>query len=263
MVRQKRRGRKVTKAAIIEPIQICTLDYDAQSLTYFLQRKAIKTLSLRVKRDGEVYISAPVHLSKKDIETFIKGHWQRVWEMKRWQQAKLEREESCTYDEQSILWFWGEPLRLQVVFVESRRQEGVRWDNECLCLYICRGNNTISYRRKLWERYKLEWGKLLLEDALKRTYERFKAYKIPYPTLYLRRMKTRWGSCTPARRKITLSTRLLDFPPAMAEYVLVHELIHFMVPNHSAAFYRIMYEVEPRWQSLREELRTWERKALS
>ena len=47
----------------------------------------------------------------------------------------------------------------------------------------------------------------------------------------------RWGSCTPADRTIRLSHRLRDLPDWVVDYVLVHELAHLLVPDHSAEFW--------------------------
>jgi predicted metal-dependent hydrolase len=50
----------------------------------------------------------------------------------------------------------------------------------------------------------------------------------------------RWGSCTPADRTIRLSHRLRELPEWVADYVLVHELAHLLVPDHSAAFWDLV-----------------------
>jgi hypothetical protein len=50
----------------------------------------------------------------------------------------------------------------------------------------------------------------------------------------------RWGSCTPATGEIRVSTRLVGLPPWVLDYVLVHELAHLVVPDHSPAFRAIV-----------------------
>ncbi len=51
---------------------------------------------------------------------------------------------------------------------------------------------------------------------------------------------TRWGSCTPARRSIRLSSRLRGMPPWVVDYVLLHELAHLVVPDHGARFWQLL-----------------------
>jgi hypothetical protein len=53
-------------------------------------------------------------------------------------------------------------------------------------------------------------------------------------------MQTRWGSCTPATGSVRLSTRLAAFPDWVVDYVLVHELAHLAVADHSAAFWQLV-----------------------
>jgi predicted metal-dependent hydrolase len=53
-------------------------------------------------------------------------------------------------------------------------------------------------------------------------------------------MSTRWGSCTPATRSIRISNRLAPFPSWVLDYVIVHELAHLSVPDHSRAFWTLV-----------------------
>ncbi len=70
-----------------------------------------------------------------------------------------------------------------------------------------------------------------------------------------RRSKTRWGSCNVKTRHINFSAYLLLLPDWCIEHVVVHELAHLIVPNHSADFYREMDRYFPRWKEAREETR--------
>ena len=78
------------------------------------------------------------------------------------------------------------------------------------------------------------------------------------PEIRFRRMKSRWGSCTPKQRLLTFNTRLAYVPEQCVEYVVVHEFCHFLYPNHSAAFYASVASFLPSWRSSREELRKYE-----
>lgn len=75
------------------------------------------------------------------------------------------------------------------------------------------------------------------------------------PTLCVRDMKTRWGVCAPARRRITLNLRLALYPPEVITYVIVHEYAHFIHLNHSKAFWQVVEQHIPNWRELRRALR--------
>lgn len=50
----------------------------------------------------------------------------------------------------------------------------------------------------------------------------------------------RWGSCTPTDRTIRISSRMQDMPAWVLDYVLLHELAHLVVPQHSARFWALV-----------------------
>ncbi|MBR4992409.1 MAG: M48 family metallopeptidase [Clostridia bacterium] len=59
--------------------------------------------------------------------------------------------------------------------------------------------------------------------------------------------RTRFGSCSPKNR-LSFSFRLMDYPMAAIEYVVVHELAHIRHKNHGAGFHREIQQVLPDWQ---------------
>lgn len=74
------------------------------------------------------------------------------------------------------------------------------------------------------------------------------------PTLSLRRMTSRWGTCNAVKRHVTLSLELGRRDPELLEYVIVHELAHLFEPNHSQRFYAVMDKYLPEWQEKRRQL---------
>ncbi|MDZ7857733.1 M48 family metallopeptidase [Sphaerotilus sp.] len=70
----------------------------------------------------------------------------------------------------------------------------------------------------------------------------------------IKRMKTKWGSCTPASGRIWLNLDLARQRPACIEYVVVHELAHLIVRRHDAQLRALMDRVLPGWAALRAEL---------
>lgn len=75
------------------------------------------------------------------------------------------------------------------------------------------------------------------------------------PVIKVRDMRTRWGSCHPARRQITLAARLALQPPEAVEYVVVHEYCHFVHPDHQAGFWALVASILPDYKARRALLR--------
>ena len=71
---------------------------------------------------------------------------------------------------------------------------------------------------------------------------------------HVQRMKTRWGSCNHRAGTIRLNTELAKKPKDLLEYVVVHELVHLIEPNHSDRFIELLQLHYPAWREARAEL---------
>lgn len=94
-----------------------------------------------------------------------------------------------------------------------------------------------------------------LLEAVDRVYPLFENYGIEKPELKIRTMKSRWGSCAFSRGKITLNRLLVLLPRECIDYVAAHELAHFIHPNHSREFYKLLNQVMPGYQVVRQYLK--------
>jgi predicted metal-dependent hydrolase len=72
--------------------------------------------------------------------------------------------------------------------------------------------------------------------------------------VFVQRMKTQWGSCTPESGYIRLNTDLAKKPPECLEYIVVHELVHLLEPTHGTRFTDLMDLYLPRWPEVRRQL---------
>lgn len=77
---------------------------------------------------------------------------------------------------------------------------------------------------------------------------------LEYRKLGIRSQRSRWGSCS-AQGDITLNCQLLFLPPRLARHVMLHELCHTQVLNHSPRFWRTVARFEPELEELRRDMR--------
>ncbi|MGD9559514.1 MAG: M48 family metallopeptidase [Oscillospiraceae bacterium] len=75
------------------------------------------------------------------------------------------------------------------------------------------------------------------------------------PTLRVRDMTSRWGSCNRKTRTITLNMRLAEKQRPAIEYVVLHEYVHFLHPDHQAGFHSTMARLMPDYKARRKLLR--------
>jgi len=69
------------------------------------------------------------------------------------------------------------------------------------------------------------------------------------------KMKNKWSSCS-TRGNITLNSELTKIPKELAEYAILHELIHLIVPNHGKTFKALLSAHMPNWEELHNKLRS-------
>jgi predicted metal-dependent hydrolase len=74
------------------------------------------------------------------------------------------------------------------------------------------------------------------------------------PQIHIREMRTKWASVSTVGR-LTLNAELLDLPKDLGEFVIVHELVHLLAPNHGKVFKSFMRAYLPDWEAREQRLR--------
>ena len=72
--------------------------------------------------------------------------------------------------------------------------------------------------------------------------------------IFVQKMKTKWGGCSPDTSSIRLNTDLAKKPPECLEYIVVHEMAHLLEPTHNSHFIALMDQFMPKWRFYKEEL---------
>ena len=94
----------------------------------------------------------------------------------------------------------------------------------------------------------------LYKSHLDKIYNEFEE-NIPYPKLKIRNMKTRWGVNNKRDNSVTLNTKLITFDLTKLDYVIVHELSHFIHFNHSKEFWNVVEKYYPNYKRIRKEMK--------
>lgn len=83
-------------------------------------------------------------------------------------------------------------------------------------------------------------------------------YQLPIRKIFIKDLKSRWGSCS-ERGNLNFNYRLVLLPPEIADYIIVHELCHLREFNHAPNFWAAVAETLPHHKTLRQHLRTLEK----
>jgi predicted metal-dependent hydrolase len=80
---------------------------------------------------------------------------------------------------------------------------------------------------------------------------------VKVPQIHVRKMTSKWASISTSGR-LTLNAELLNLPKSSGEFVIVHEIVHMLAPNHGRVFKSFMYAYMPDWQEREQKLRSYE-----
>ena len=221
-------------------------------LEYHLTRKPVKNINLRIKSDGQIHVSASSHVPIDYINDFVRENQEKIiklieiYERKRKKISSLEKQ----YVDGECFYLLGKELRLKII---QGLEEGVKADENFIYLIVKDKDN-----KKRKENLMNSWLKQIQIDTFNQismeVHEIFKKYKIEYPHIKIRKMKTRWGSCHINKKIITLNSKLIEAPRKSIEYVVLHEFAHFIHPNHSRKFHEFVESLMPGWKDRKKEL---------
>ena len=223
-------------------------------VTVDVVRKKVRNLNLIVHPPhGRVRLSAPMRASMKAIRAFvlskldwIEQHQARMREQARRAPREVVRERGYRDGESHQV--WGKRYTLTVC--ERNEPPSVRLNGDHMVLQTRPGADR-EKRQALVESWYREQIRAAVPPLLALWEPRL---GVGVERFYVRRMKTRWGSCNPRARTIRLNTELAAKPPALLEYIVVHELVHLLEPTHNARFYSLMDRFMPDWKAHRAAL---------
>ena len=222
-----------------------------RNIIYQLTRKPVKNINLRVKPNGEIHVSANPGVSIEKINDFIYKNREFIFRaLKKYSgQKKRTSLEEKNYQSGEVFRFLGKDLTLVLT---KGKEEFVRYDGEHLYLQVQEPED-LSIKKYLVTKWYRTMTQEIFQKKCTEVYQMFQDYPVPFPRLTIRPMTSRWGSCRPDRAAITLNSHLILTEEKVIESVVVHEFAHFIHPNHSKDFYRLV-------QSIMPDYRIWERK---
>lgn len=230
------------------------INYQGSQIKYTLVRKKVKNVNLRVRSDGTVVVSADKLVPLAFIEKLVleKAPWilhnlERI-------EKKIETLPESRYISGEILPFLDRQLTLNVLPAEGVEKIWLEGDILHLAVF---GDSDANIRRQIVDFWYKKQAEPIFLQALNRIFPLVAARGISRPTITVRKMKSRWGSCSWQKGKITLNSELLKTSLACIDYVVLHELAHFKHQGHNSSFYGFLSELMPDWQERRLILKNY------
>jgi predicted metal-dependent hydrolase len=227
-----------------------SVQYGTTQIEYELTFSERKTLAIHVYPDGSVVVDAPVGSTLAAVEAKVLKR--SGWILRQRRQFEIYAQPNPLprqYVSGESYRYLGRQYRLKVI---GDTVERVQLSRGYLSLSIGDTSDTNRIQKLITDWYRQQAQRIFAE-RLKVCFPRVAAMGIQYPKMTIRRMKSRWGSCT-AGGAILLNPILIQVPKDLIDYVVIHELCHLKEHNHSPSFYKLLERVLPDWQEQRKRL---------
>lgn len=209
-----------------------------------IERKSVKKIRLKVFPSGIVKLSAPLGVPDQGLSDFLKSKT-------KWIEKSLNNFKDTGAVEFETRIHSGASTRvlgrqIRLIVNEAKTYKIAQKEG---CVYIqSPATGDKQALLKQFERWWQKQSKSYFTVVIDRLYPIISKHGIEKPALQVRKMKTLWGSCSRKHCKITLNYYLYKAPPPCIDYVVLHELTHFLYPKHNKDFYEFLTVHMPDWQ---------------
>lgn len=212
-------------------------------MEYNLIRTDRKTIGLYVRRDGTLEVRAPYSTTVREIEGILAEKSQWIEKGLKLTQERLQSRQEFSLKIGDTLPYLGRSC-----LIAPSRDNRLSFDGNYF--YAPEGLSSDSLILSFAELYKVLAKRELTERAMRLSRLVGRAPS----SIKINGARTRWGSCS-TRGAINFSWRLMAADEATVDYVVIHELVHLLHPNHSPAFWAEMERLVPNYRECKERLK--------
>lgn len=198
-------------------------------LNPIIKRSKRRTLAIVINRRGEIIVHAPIKYPDSKIFAFIDD--KRQWIEKKVAEAKATYDE-LTLSEGETISILGEEYSIRLI--ERAR---VRIDGQQIVLPTQdTKNKLVSYLKRVAKDY-----------LTKRVAELAEMHGFKYQSIKITSATSRWGSCS-GSNALNFTYKLVLCPKSVVDYIIIHELTHTIIKNHSKRFYNHIAKIMPNYK---------------
>jgi predicted metal-dependent hydrolase len=225
-----------------------------------ITEKAVRVLRITVHPDCRVSVTVPRTATAEAVGVFIdaKFPWLEKHLARYREAARKKPLAQNRFIDGEIHYVWGIPHVLKVIERRGNpKLVSAAGEARVLEMYL-RPGSTAAQKQALLDK----WRKALVAQAAPPLAAKWEKpleaasgrQDLEVKKIYLQKMKTHWGSCNPARGTIRLNTELAAKPPECLDYVILHEMVHFITSYHNRIFYGYMNKLMPGWKDIRKKM---------
>lgn len=229
-----------------------TILLHGRAVEYELQRKKVKNINIRVKRNLTVTVSASPRVSSTTIEEILREKADFILSALEKYEKQLSSSPKCSTElnDGDIIPLFGYSVPLSL---RQGNKSSVEMTDGRLILTV-KDTNDLALKKKTLQKYLDELCRDMIERLCQKVHPSFTKYVPQMPEIKFRHMKSRWGSCSSTKKLLTFNYALVHAPVDCIEYVVYHEFTHFIHQNHSKSYYAELSRFVPDYKDKRKRL---------
>ena len=222
---------------------------DGRLISYDLQKKNVKNINIRVKRDLSVHVSASPRVTQKEIDRILTEKSDFILSALEKYEKFAQTDKNNDLSENCVSVFGS---KLPITIISGKKNQAAIEENQIIL--TLKDLSDTDIKQKTLQTALDSLLRKTVDDICREVYPKFNKSCLRFPTIKYRHMKTRWGSCNFKKYILTFNYALIHAPINCIEYVVYHEFTHFIHPNHSADFYKELSKHIAEHADLRNQL---------
>lgn len=200
-----------------------TFDYKLDGENYIVEvvKKNNKNTYIKVKEDLTIYVTTNYFVTKRYVKNVLDNNDEFL--------RKAIKKVKNRIQKDNDFYYLGK--KYDIIYTDFNRVE-------------VDGDKIYSKNENSLNKWLKGQMVLVFTERLKYNYNLF-SEKIPFPKLKIRSMKTRWGVCNKRDNSVTLNSKLIKYSLNEIDYVIIHELSHFVHFDHSRDFWNTVEKYMP------------------
>ncbi|RAK04152.1 hypothetical protein C8C77_13910 [Halanaerobium saccharolyticum] len=227
-----------------------------RKIEFEIIRSSRKTISIIVNADQELVVRSPKRTSIKNIKNLLKEKENWILE----KLAKMSKIKNPPKDKEFIrgdtLFYLGRECKLIPITEANIESLEIELVEEKLIIRFPVKFEDNKEKRKIEIRQKLiGWYRSQARIKINELINIHKKYLDVEPNkIVIKKQKKRWGSCS-SKKNLNFNWKIIMAPLKVIEYLVVHELVHLIHPNHSKDFWQTVAKIIPDYEKKKEWLR--------
>ena len=216
-----------------------------KQIPYVIKMTSVRKFRLSFNQKGMLVISYPLGIKSSSLVKFVEKNID--WILVKYKDIS---DKQISYENDSIQYFMGKPYRLRINISKTKRVDVL---DSIMFVSI----NQYNQVRDLILKWRYEHAEIIFQEILYSCFRTMQHELATFPRLVIKLSKSKWGCCYFNENKIMLNVALTQVSSSLIEYVIFHELTHFLIHNHSKAFHMKLEKYLPNAKILRKELKKY------